>query len=90
MQKHENSGHAIFLWIPVPTLIGFVISILLVFIFPTHTTLSFAIFSLILLAAIYAAGYKLPLWNSLFILVLLWLGYGVVFATRWLIALMGL
>lgn len=86
----NNKGFAIFQWIPVPTLIGFVVSIPLGFIFPAHTAFAFAIFSLILLVTIYAGGYKLPLWNNLFILALLWLGYSAFFAMRWLIALVGL
>lgn len=90
MKKHEHEGCAIFRWVPVPTLIGFVVSILLGFIFPAHTTFAFAIFSLILPAAIYAGGYKLPLSNNLIILALLWLGYGAFFAMRWLITLVGL
>ena len=86
----ERGGCAIFRWIPVPTFIGFVISILLGFVFPVHTTFAFTIFSLLLLMAIYAAGYKLPLSNNLIILALLWFGYGIFFALRWVIALMEL
>lgn len=89
MNDQENEGLAIFRWVPVPTLFGFVVSILLGFIFPLHTTLAFAVFSLILIAVIRADGYKLPWRNNLLILRLMWLGYGVFFAIRWLIALVG-
>lgn len=90
MKEYENDGYAIFRWVPVPTLIGFMVSILLGFIFSAHTTLAFVVFSLIFLVAIRAGGYKLPLSNNLIILALLWFGHVVFFAMRWLIALVGL